>query len=148
MSDITTVWDIAGARGDWKVSGASLLSGSDLETSVLISLFTDRQARDSDVIPDGTTDPRGWWGDLGQDKQIGSRLWLLERSKLSLQTGFAAKDYIAEALQWLKDDGVVAKIDIVTEVTLPNRLDAMITFYRQDGSSIAKNYTWVWQGMS
>ncbi|WP_235210433.1 phage GP46 family protein [Caballeronia sordidicola] len=30
---------------------------------MLNSLFTDRQARADDVIPDGSDDPRGWWRD-------------------------------------------------------------------------------------
>ena len=62
MSDTSTIWrDFT--RGDWVMNGAQLQSGGDLTTAVLISLFTDRQARSDDVIPDGTTDQRGWWAD-------------------------------------------------------------------------------------
>src|SRR5579875_2938906 len=79
--DITTFWDPQSGRGDWALAGAQLARGDDLITSVAISLFTDRIANADDPIPDGSTDPRGWWGDLDETYPIGSRLWLLDRSK-------------------------------------------------------------------
>ena len=105
MADISTIWN--STNGDWQLSGKSLASGKDLLTAVVISLFTDRQAEPDNPISDGTDDLRGWWGDTGSDR-IGSRLWLLERSKRTQATLQLAQGYIAEALQWLIDDGVVA----------------------------------------
>jgi phage gp46-like protein len=134
--------------GDWTVVGGNLQSGSDLETSVLISLFTDRIANADDVIPDGTTDPRGWIGDLGQSVLIGSRLWLLGRSKLKPSIAPVAKSMAVDALQWLIDDGVVAKIDVITEVVMPNRLNMQIIFYKQDGTKVAMNFTNAWAGIN
>lgn len=148
MSDTTTVWDVANARGDWQMSGAQLATGNDLQTAILISLFTDRMAADSDVIPDGTTDPRGWWGDAGETYQIGSRLWLLSRAKQTQETLQRAYDYIVEALQWLIDDGVVAKFDVLVEWTKASELGAQVVAYKQDGSTSATAYTWAWQGIN
>src|SRR5260370_260114 len=107
MSDTTIIWNPALGYGDWDMDGAQLVAGDDLLTAVYISLFTDRVASPDDVIPDGTQDPRGWWGDAGQDVLIGSRLWLLNRAKQTTETLNLAKDYITEALKWLIDDGVV-----------------------------------------
>lgn len=141
MADIRTVWNVS--RGDLNVAGPDLESGRDLETAVIISLFTDRIANHDDVLPSGD-DPRGWVGDLDQPVKIGSRLWLLERAKLSLQTGAIAKSMAAEALQWLIDDGVVARFEINTEVLLPNRLNMQIIAYRHDGSRQALNFSNTW----
>lgn len=148
MSDTTTVWDTANSRGDWQMSGAQLATGNDLQTAILISLFTDRMAEESDVIPDGTTDPRGWWGDAGQTVQIGSRLWLLSRAKQTQETSQRAYDYIVEALQWLIDDGVVAKFDVLVEWTKASELGAQVVAYKQDGSTSATAFTWAWQGIN
>ena len=148
MSDTSTVWVPALGRGDWVVQGAVLLSGNDLQTAVLISLFTDRVANLDDVIPDGSGDPRGWWGDAGEQYPIGSRLWLLERSKQTDANADLARDYTAEALQWLIDDGVVASFDIAAQWIASGQLGLSVTAYKQDGSTVAMNFASVWQGIN
>ena len=148
MADTKTVWDAANSRGDWQIAGPLLASGDVLQTAMLISLFTDRMADDSDVIPDGTNDPRGWWGDDGQTVKIGSRLWLLSREKQTQETLQRAYDYIVEALQWLIDDEVVAKFDVLVEWTKTSELGAHVVAYKQDGSAVANAYAWAWQGIN
>ena len=45
MTDTATLWDIPNSRDDWHLIGPALQIGNDLSIAVLISLFTDRQAR-------------------------------------------------------------------------------------------------------
>lgn len=123
MPDISTIWNTT--RGDWQVAGADLLSQNDVVTALLISLFTDAAALPDDVIPDGSNDPRGWWG----DPDIGSRLWLLERAKRTAATLARAQDYITEASQWMLDDGVASRIDVSVEWTAKTTLAAQIVVY-------------------
>ena len=130
------------------MSGSVLTTGSELATAILISLFTDRQAADDDDIPDGTLNPRGWWGDLDSDYQIGSRLWLLSRSKATAETRQRATDYITEALQWLIDDGVVAKFDIDVEWSATSTLGARVIAYKKDGTKEAVAYASTWSGLT
>lgn len=147
--DIATLWSPDLGRGDWAVAGPALQDGGDLATAVLISLFTDRSANPGDVIPDGTTDRRGWWGDEGEDHPIGSRLWLLDRAKQTNETLARAKDYMAEALQWLIDDGVAASIDIYAEWTRRGTLGAQITVHQPGKSApTTLSFAWAWQGIS
>ncbi|GJG92829.1 phage GP46 family protein [Cupriavidus pauculus] len=148
MSDTTTVWDVSRSRGDWVLDGAALRTGSDLQTAILISVFTDRVANLDDEIPDGSGDPRGWWGDEGETVPIGSRLWLLERAKQNDDTLQRAYDYLIECLQWLIDDGVVAKFDVLVEWTRTSMLGAQIVAYRKDGTTEAVAFSWVWKGIS
>ncbi len=143
MSDITTIWDSATGQGDWQVSGADLLAGNDLATAVLISLFSDRVAQLDDVIPDGTMDPRGWWADDAKSP-IGSRLWLLARSKQAREVLASAQDFIVEALQWLIDDGVAAAVDVGVEYTRPGMLGAQVVVRHRDGSAMPLNFSWAW----
>lgn len=82
-----------------------------LKTAVLISLFTDRRA----IIDD--KQERGWWADsyneLGSNAdEIGSKLWLLSREKVTPLVLVRAKEYAIEALQWLKEDGLVKDFSI------------------------------------
>ncbi|HEX3809613.1 MAG TPA: phage GP46 family protein [Rhizomicrobium sp.] len=147
-SDIATVWDAKNSRGDWQKSGADLKSGNDLETAVLISLFSDRLAKPDDAIPDNTDNPRGWWGDLDASKPMGSRLWLLERSKLSQKVAIAAQGYITEALQWLIDDGIASKVDVTTQLVPPSQLSVRVVITRATGAALSLNYAWAWQGLN
>jgi phage gp46-like protein len=123
----------------------SLVSGQDLQTAVLISLFTDRQAAVDDVLNDASQDPRGWWGDLGQTYPIGSRLWLRQRSKQTPQTLQLVKGDIAEALQWLIDDGVVASIDIDAQWQASGFLAAVVTLNQSSGALQALRFSWAWK---
>lgn len=146
MTDITIVW--TGTRGDYVLSGADLLSSNDLQTAMLISLFTDREAAVDDVPPDGSTDPRGWWGDDGGDApRIGSRLWLLDRSKRMPEVLARAKSYAAEALQWMVDDGVVASFDITADwLAYPlHGFGLRVVALKNDGRTVAMAFNWAWQ---
>jgi phage gp46-like protein len=143
MTDITTIWNGGQSLGDWQPGLGDLISGNDLETAILISLFTDRLARNDDDY-DGN-DRRGWWGDTGSDYQIGSRLWLLKRQKLTAAIAGKAEDYATEALQWLIDDGVVSSIQITTQIVYPNRLYMQLVFFKPNGDSSSFKYSWAWE---
>lgn len=147
MTDISTSWDVQNVRGDWRVVNGDLASGSDLTTAVLISLFTDRAAQLGDVIPDGTNDPRGWWGDNqpdGNTVPIGSRLWLISRAKQTQQTLNSATTYAREALQWMIDDGVAANITVAASWATPGFLSMVVTIQRSNGTVTALNFKWAW----
>jgi phage gp46-like protein len=150
MSDITTAWDVANGRGDWVLIGAMLETGDDLQTSVIISLFTDRVAAPDDVIPDGSTNPRGWWGDMAGDPRypIGSRLWLLDRSPQTQDVLNRCNDYCAEALQWLIDDGVAASVDIDAYFPASQMLGVVIGINKQDGTTVPMKFQWAWSQLN
>ena len=143
--DIAKAWQPLQSYADWYMNGPSMLaSGTDLQTALLNSLFSDRLATEDDNIPDDTDDRRGWWGDSGEKYPIGSRLWLLDRSKLTNNTGLEAEDYVHEALQWMIDDGVVASVNTQSVVQLPNALLVMVYLNRNDGTKMAQAFAWVW----
>src|SRR5471030_236808 len=148
MSGTETSWNVGAGYGDWVLVGTNLQTGNGVITAVLISLFSDRLANSDDVIPDGTNDPRGWVGDLGNEVLVGSRLWLLSRSKLTQQVAATAQSMATEALQWMLDDGVVAKFDITTQVVQPNQLSMQVIAYKQDGTKIAMGFTNAWLGVN
>jgi phage gp46-like protein len=147
MSDIATVWDVNNNRGDWQIQNGDLATGNDLYTAVLISLFTDRVAQAGDIIPDGSNNRRGWWGDVQVDGTvvpIGSRLWLLSREKQTLQTLNRAISYAREALQWMITDGVAARIDVTAQWNAPSFLALQVIVYRSNGQNLSFNYNWAW----
>jgi phage gp46-like protein len=129
------------------MNGPVLATGNDIETAILISIFSDRMANPGDVIPDGTGDPRGWWAD--DDVRIGSRMWLLRRAKQTAKTQQLAYDYLAESLQWMIDDGVVARFDITTQWVSTGMLGAVIVAWSPTGTLLSKGqYAWAWAGIN
>jgi phage gp46-like protein len=163
MADITTFWVPDQSAGDWLLQGPDLADGNDLATAILISVFTDRTANTDDVIPDGTDDPRGWWGDTqggstqGSNAQaaggaqavpVGSRLWLLARAKQNDDTLQRAYDYLTECLQWMLDDGVVAHFDVLVQWQRRSFLGAQITAHFQDGTNQVTAFSWAWNSIN
>lgn len=114
MSDVAIVWNDVARSGDVVASAGDLLTGGDLQTAVLVSLFCDRRAEPGDVLPEGVEDRMGWWADSETDR-IGSRLWLLKRAKREPSTLQRAEQYAHEALQWLIDDVVLVGVGVVAE---------------------------------
>jgi len=142
MADIAVFWDSAGNRGDWRFVGAGLATGSPISTAILISAFTDRLAAVDDEIPDGSGDPRGWWGDSGEPYQIGSRMWLLRRAKQTDETLQRAYDYLAEAFKWMVEDGVAIGFEIAVKWAARGVLVASVVARLNDGTSVLQELGW------
>lgn len=149
MPDITVTWDPINNRGDWSAANGDLVTGSDLETSVLICLFTDRVLPDDMTPPDGTDDRRGWAGDTYAELPIGSRLWTLRRRSISNVSALLrdAQDICNEALAPLLTDGVAANIDVQTFYPSPGQLGIIVTITEPNGNVSTFNYQWAWSGV-
>jgi phage gp46-like protein len=133
-------WDGDRLVGDLALGPAGAVAGEDgLTTAVLVSLFTDRRASADDVPPDGTGDRRGWVGDVLSTvpgDRAGSRLWLLAREKQTEETRRRAVEYCREALAWLVEDGLAARVDVEAAWTAPASgiLGMRIVVTRLDGA--------------
>jgi phage gp46-like protein len=121
---------------------------SDLLRSVIISLFTWRRANADDATEG---QKMGWWADAyarTPGDKIGSRLWLLARAKLTNDTLNRAREYAQEALQWMQDDGVVLRADVVTERMGLDALAMSVTLHQNDGSLLAVRFNNLWGALN
>ena len=118
-----------------------------LYRALIISLFTWRRKNTIDE----SEHPYGWWGDsypsIANDK-IGSRLYLLARSKLTNQTANFAKIYIKEAVQWMIDDGIASRIDVSVMRTDLTVLVATINIYKKDGRNEVFRFDNLWSDIN
>jgi phage gp46-like protein len=146
-------------------SFGDLAIGDDLKTAVLTSLFTWERAKPDDYIPEGESS-FGWWGEELSEKSLtGSRLWLLQRAKLSssggvlreglsraptegvvrqtAQTANIAVESAQAALEWLKDEGIASSIDVNAEhKTGVLTLDITITRYGGEKETLRYSDLW------
>ncbi|TWD54550.1 phage gp46-like protein [Agrobacterium vitis] len=150
-----TAWDAAARSGNWVLVGGGLQADNQLQTAVVLALFTDRRCPPdhplAKYVEDG--DLRGWWGD-GVDvrsdlseTEMGSLLWLLERMPLTDQTVMWAQSLAAEAVQPLVDQGAVAKA-VVTAEKADHRINLAINLYARDGSkAFAQQFDVYWRSI-
>lgn len=91
------------------------------QQAILICLFTDAYI-EPDELPEGVLN-RGWWGDdielkinNNKERRIwGSKLWLLERSKLNNDVLNEVKTWVKEALSLLIEEGIIAEPEILVK---------------------------------
>jgi phage gp46-like protein len=142
--DIRLSWDPVNARADLTMFSAFLETGHDLESAVLISLFTDEMADPDDVLLAGlTNDPRGWWADTYNGDRIGSKLWqVLGRVRNQDTLNFAA-DATRKSLDWMLTDGVASNVDVAPSFYGSGglRLDIAITA----PTGTVSRFTFIWQ---
>lgn len=156
-TDIKIYWDSSALQGDFNTTEnvGDIDTDEGLDTAILISLFTDRRINEDDPILDSNNDnKRGWWGDIVsnvEDDQIGSRLWLLDRSKTVDEVLVQCKEYVLESLQWLIDDGIAKNINIIVErykEITDNRLYFLVEITKNDGELISKKYEYLWNNQA
>lgn len=126
-------YDNTKSRGDLAREGGNLLTGAELRAAVILSLFCDARARETDERQ--IDQQRGFWGDAFayiQGDQWGSRLWTLKRRNATARTIAAAREYAAEALQWLVDDGNAAEIFVESEFIGPKTIGLAVRISRPE----------------
>lgn len=142
--DLKILWEDEAGVGDLAVEGNDLARDPGLRTAVLLSLFLDRRAEDVEALPPGQTDRRGWWAD-GLVGGMGSRLWLLERAKWSSDTAARARAYAEEALAWLVEDRVAARVTVTEDVPVVEGVVALnIEIERPTGEQVRYRFASVW----
>lgn len=129
-----------------RTADLSDFEADELAQAVLISLFSWRKSADDDGVKAPAR--QGWWGDtfasISGDR-IGSRLWLLQRQKLTPLVLKRAKAYAEESLQWLLDDAVCAHIEVVAERGGLDQLTLEVTCFKPDGTQeLSARFQDVW----
>ena len=142
---------------DWLLlSNGTLDDTQALATAVIVALGTDALAAPSDILPiPGSTDRRGWWGDLDAEElwggwPIGSKLWLLTRSKITGSkarqgsTIAAVENYITAAIQPFITNGIASAMSVKAWQPRPQQINAMVRVYRGPKSAIELQFEILW----
>ena len=141
MSDIAIEYKSQIKEYDISILNGDLKECDDLDSAVIISLFTWARAAAGEVDENA---PRfGWFGDkidADSTDSTGSKLYLLKRKKITSQTIMDAREYIEQALQWMIEDGVATEINAEVERNASdvNRVDALVQIVRGDRSRTMK----------
>lgn len=134
-----------GVLSDIGITSPGLTLDKDLQTAVIISLFTNRLAEPDDDIDDG--DRQGWWADTYatvNGSRIGSRLWELRRTKQLQSVVNLAKQYTIEALQWLIEDQIAAAVEVEAEIVAMYTLGIGVKIFKPNATSVNFKFQYVW----
>ncbi len=121
-----------------------------LDTAILLSLFTNRRAGDEDELPQ-QGDKQGWLGTeildnlYPEELILGSKLWLLQRSKIKPDTLSKAKEYAEECLQWLITFNVAERVDVIVSRVNMEMVSIQIDIYRPDDDQLSYRYYYNWE---
>lgn len=146
--DLTMVLTGDSRFADLEIDPPGLATGDNLQTALIISLFTYRRANNDDPLS-LNENKRGWWGDTylaNRNDKIGSRLWLLKRAKMAQSTLTLARDYCLEATRWLIEDNIATRVDVETEF-MQDKRDTMaikVNVVRPTGGETF-NFEYVWK---
>lgn len=103
------------------------------DTTIAVSIFSRQRATEVEM-PD-TIRRDGWWGNIVSlilDFENGSKLWLLQQSRLTTETANEAKDFINKATAWLVENGWAVSIETSTQI-INDILDVVVTIFRPNG---------------
>lgn len=151
MSDLrlkrTEQWDF-----DLEFNGQDLVLADDMETAVIISLFTwaRRASEDPDPTPGG--DQMGWWADETLEPSgdfVGGKLWLSQRSKITPDLFLQIDQWGSEALDWMIQDGVADSVTFTVErsATL-DRVDLLIQLSKGGRIPVDYRYELNWEAQT
>lgn len=122
-------------------SEGDILTEDFFDTALLMSLFAERRALDSEM-PDPQL-RRGWIGNESTpDFENGSKLWLHEQARVTRTTLNEIETIILSGLQWLVDDNLVVKIEVNAGIS--NGGIAVNILIERIGSPVEKRYFELW----
>lgn len=134
------VYDISFENGDFKTTDG-------LDTSIIISLFVDKRASESEVFEPELR--RGWLGNEQNedpDYEIGSKLWLLYQARNIPDTLNLAIDRTRDSLIWMLPDGLVKDIQ-VSGTQAEENITVSVNFIRFDNSILNQQFQ-LWENTS
>ena len=126
-----------------KFENGDFVADETLETAIILSWFSDQRVEVAD-LPAGETKQRGFWADEYADVEgdkYGSKLWTLNRSKISNENIPLIETRAAEALTWLVDDGAAKSVAVTAEL-INNRLKLAATIEKPDGTKNRYGFIW------
>lgn len=102
---------------DFEIENGEIITTAGFETSIILSLFSDKRA-DVSEVPEIEL-RHGWWGNLILRDilnkpffEIGSKLWLTYQARSDQTTLNFMKHYIEEALIWFIEEQYVKSITV------------------------------------
>lgn len=148
--DMRLYFDVNKQYGEIGLADRDVERDPGLETAIIITLLTDRRADEDDSLPDYNGYKGGSWQDgipVVDGYLMGTKLWLLRRSKTIDEVPTLAKQFLNEGFQWMIDDGVVETVSVAVERRrdIVNTLGISLSFIRPNEPTIFFKFFYNWE---
>ena len=127
----------------YTVKNGDLGTVDGFEEAIKVSLFSDARRDESQIkspIARG-----GWVGNLLNDdrnRELGGLVYLLDKSRLTLDVIAKSRQYCYQSLKWMIEDRICRDIIIDVKSEKQQRLIINIQFVGRDGAEFDYTYTW------
>lgn len=140
--DLKLFFDTYGKEewADIKKENGDFVRENGLETAVLLSLKLNARVDEKKSYKNN-----GFWAESLIGYNIGSKLWLLNRNKITKDTLRLYEQYSKEALKWMIDEGISEKIEVAAlKSKRYNGINVYIAIYRPTGEIEKFKYIEKW----
>jgi phage gp46-like protein len=129
MADVKLSYNSDSGEFDINIANGDFELDDSLETSVIISLFTDKQS---------------WWADetLPDEDSIGSLLYTLKNKTITNDLLNKMRTYALDSLSWLLIDGVAKSVDVTVTRVNQNRVDLNVVITKPDNLIFKYKLPW------
>lgn len=125
---------------DFDIVDGDIVSDESFETSLITCLLVDRRADSSEIVQPEKR--RGWIGSIGNEYQLGSKLWLYAQSRMTNGITQSIQNELLLATKHYIDDGLVKDVKAVVIIE-ENRIGFEIFMLRFD-SIVDTRYFELW----
>jgi phage gp46-like protein len=119
-------------------NGQMFAKTAGLDTSLLVSLLTDKRASESEQL--NSLLRRGYWGDIFVDYPYGSKLWISANSSLSNLSRNSIIDNVKNSLNWLIQENFADTINVEANVNLQAGSVSIIIKIIKDGNVTQRQF--------
>lgn len=136
VRETTAKWDIS------LDSSGDILTEDFFDTAILVSLFAERRASESEVPLSHLR--RGWIGNesFDNDFEIGSKIWLFEQARTTRDTMNGITAAAVEGVQWFINKGYAKNIDVAT-VLVNGEVNLQVDIFRPN-SKVDRRFYDLW----
>lgn len=113
-----------------------LIETKELLNQLIISLFTQKQATPEELKLYGFDENKGWWADALNASNIGSKFWLLSRSKNTKTLSQKIESFTRDALEWMIAEKLILSIEVSVKKTNNSFYFIEINLYDLDNNLI------------
>lgn len=135
-----------GGPADISVKDGDAVQDGGLDTSILISLFTDSRVNEEErkKLQNPILYSGGWFGEVFEGMSLGNKAWLLNKSKITQNVLNQFQEQFTNSLKWLVEEGIADSVRVsVSQFT--DGIEINVKVFRAQSTDNEYKYFYNWE---